>query len=120
MNLDQNFVNYKSILDFYADYISNSINDCKIENNIGYKIGIIINNNNKNIPWNEEELNALKNGVTQFGLGKWKKIKNIYSTIFSINNRKSNDLYNKWNSLEKKNIKNEKNSKLITNYFMKQ
>ena len=47
--------------------------------------------------------------MTQFGLGKWKKIKNIYSTIFSINNRKSNDLYNKWNSLEKKNIKNEKN-----------
>lgn len=59
----------------------------------------------KRIPirWSEQETEALKEGVAQFGKGNWSRIIGLYPDIFGPTARTGRDLKKKWNSIEMKN-----------------
>lgn len=48
------------------------------------------------IPWNEDEENALIEGLKKYGLGNWAKIHSRYIHVFEVNGRSSSDLSKKW------------------------
>ena len=91
------FLNYREVLCVYSSYMKDKIDVDKETRHRENKKG-----QRKPITWNREEIDALKKGVEKYGVGYWQNIINDYKQVFSRNDRRSRDLYKKWNSLNKK------------------
>jgi hypothetical protein len=56
------------------------------------------------IPWNQAEVTAILSGIKQFGIGRWREIRDQFENVFKQNGRTSRDLCSKYWQLKRKGV----------------
>ncbi|EAY02489.1 telomeric DNA binding protein, putative [Trichomonas vaginalis G3] len=54
------------------------------------------------IPWTQEEVDAIEDGVKKYGIGHWTLVYELHKDIFMKNERKSSDVGDKWKNMKTK------------------
>ena len=103
-SLPRTLFSYKDVLIVYSELVSDGIVNSKEshDHSILHSEKNLSNVKRPGTPWTQEEVDAIKDGLEKYGIGKWAKILELHKDIFAKNDRRSGDLGDKWKNLKNK------------------